>query len=159
MVKTGGKLDTTALPDEVDFEVDAFTREHLKELKLALAEADFSEAAIRTAWRESKNEDIAASIIGYIRQMALGSPLIPFDARVDRALKKILASRKWPLPQQKWLERIAKEVKHSIVLDDTTFEQGAFKTAGGMKNLQHVFDGKAQELFDQFEDAVWDDAA
>lgn len=135
------------------------TREHLKELKLALAEADFSEAAIRTAWRESKNEDIAASIIGYIRQMALGSPLVPFDARVERALKKILASRKWPLPQQKWLERIAKEVKHSIILDDTTFEQGAFKTAGGMKNLQHVFDGKAQELFDQFEDAVWDDAA
>ncbi len=76
------------------------TREHLKQLKLALAENEFNEAAVRTAWREAKNEDIAASIIGYVRQMALGSPLIPFEARVDRALMKFLASRNWPLPHK-----------------------------------------------------------
>ncbi len=135
------------------------TREHLKQLRLALAENEFSEIAVRTAWREAKNEDIAASIIGYVRQMALGSPLLPFEARVDRALKKILASRNWPLPQKKWLERIAKSVKNDIVLDDVTFEQPAFKNEGGLKRLQHIFDGKAQEVLDAFEEAVWEDAA
>jgi type I restriction enzyme R subunit len=135
------------------------TRENLRQLRLALAEAEFSETAIRTAWREAKNEDIAASIIGYIRQLALGSPLIPFEARVDRALKKILLSRKWPAPQQKWLERIAKEMKRAVIVDRTTFEEGAFKNAGGFKNLQHIFGGDALTLIDQFEDAVWEDAA
>ena len=135
------------------------TRAHLRELRLALAEHDFSEVALRTAWRESKNEDIAASIIGYVRQMALGSPLIPFEARVDRAMKKLLASHAWPLPQQKWLERIAKEMKRAIVIDQTTFEEGAFKNAGGLKNLQHVFKGEALSVIGEIEDAVWEDAA
>ena len=135
------------------------TREDLRQLRLALAEAEFSETAIRTAWREAKSEDIAASIIGYIRQLAIGSPLIPFEARVDRALKKILASRKWPAPQQKWLERIAKEMKRSIIIDGTTFEEGAFKNYGGFKNMQHVFSGDALTVLDQFEDAVWEDVA
>lgn len=135
------------------------TREDLRQLRLALAAAEFREATIRTAWREAKNEDIAASIIGYIRQLAIGSPLIPFEARVDRALKKILVSRKWPAPQQKWLERIAKEMKRSIIIDVTTFEEGAFKNAGGFKNLQHVFGNEAPTIIEQFEDAVWEDAA
>lgn len=135
------------------------TREHLKQLKLALAENEFSEAAVRTAWREAKNEDIAASIIGYVRQMALGSPLIPFEARVDRALKKILASKKWPLPQQKWLERIAKAVKNDVVLDEQTFDQPAFQNAGGLKMLQSAFGGEIMTIIDQFEDAIWEDAA
>lgn len=135
------------------------TRDNLRQLRLALAEAEFNETAIRTAWREAKNEDIAASIIGYIRQLAIGSPLIPFEARVDRALKKILASRKWPKPQQMWLERIAKEMKRSIIIDTTTFEEGAFKNAGGFKNLQHVFGNDAPTIIEQFEEAVWEDAA
>jgi len=135
------------------------TREHLRALRLALADAEFTEATIRTAWREAKNEDIAASIIGYIRQLALGSPLVPFEARVDRAIKKILASRAWPGPQKKWLERIAKEMKRSIVIDQSTFEEGAFKNAGGFKNMQHVFGNEAMKLVDQIADAVWEDAA
>ncbi len=135
------------------------TRAHLRELRLALAEHEFSEVALRTAWREAKNEDIAAGIIGYVRQMALGSPLIPFEARVDRAMKKLLAARAWPLPQQKWLERIAKEMKRAIVIDQTTFEEGAFKNAGGLKNLQHVFKGEALNVIGEIEDAAWEDVA
>jgi type I restriction enzyme R subunit len=135
------------------------TRENLRALRLALADAEFSETTVRTAWREAKNEDIAASIIGYIRQLALGSPLIPFDARVDRAIKKVLTSRPWPVPQRKWLERIAKEMKRSIVIDQTTFEEGAFQNAGGLRNMQHVFGNNAMAVIDQIEDAVWEDAA
>lgn len=135
------------------------TREHLRALRLALADAEFTEATIRTAWREVKNEDIAASIVGYIRQLALGSALVPFEARVDRAIKKILASRAWLGPQKKWLERIAKEMKRSIVIDQSTFEEGAFKNAGGLKNMQHVFGNEAMKVVDQMADAVWEDAA
>src|SRR6185369_13247885 len=43
------------------------TRQQLKELRLELDRAGFSETALRTAWREMTNEEIAASIIGFIR--------------------------------------------------------------------------------------------
>ena len=44
------------------------------------------------------NQEIAASIIGFIRQLALGSPLMAYRERVERALKKILSSRPWTAP-------------------------------------------------------------
>jgi len=135
------------------------TREDLRLVRVTLANANFNETAVRTAWREARNEDIAASIIGYIRQLAIGSPLVPFDARVDRAIKKILASQAWPAAQQKWLERIAKEMKRSIIIDQTTFGEGAFANAGGFRNMQHVFDNNAQAVIDQIGDAVWEDVA
>ena len=68
------------------------TREHLRELQVALAANTFTERMIGNAWKQAKDQDIAATLIGYIRQLALGSPLIPFEIRVDNALKKVLAS-------------------------------------------------------------------
>jgi type I restriction enzyme R subunit len=53
------------------------TRAELKALRLALDNAGYSETALRTAWRDATNADIAASIIGFIRQAALGDPLLP----------------------------------------------------------------------------------
>ena len=44
------------------------TRADLKELRLALASKGYSEANLRRAWADAKNEDIAASIIGFVRQ-------------------------------------------------------------------------------------------
>jgi hypothetical protein len=49
----------------------------------------FSETNLQVAWREMTNEDIAASIIGFIRQAALGDALVPYGDRVDKAMKKI----------------------------------------------------------------------
>jgi hypothetical protein len=71
------------------------TRAQLKELRLALDQAGYSEAALQTAWRETTNQDIAASIIGFIRRAAIGDPLVPYAKRVDRALETILARQPW----------------------------------------------------------------
>ena len=68
------------------------TRKQLRELALELDRAGFSEAKLVTAWREMTNQDIAASIVGYIRQAAIGDALLPYDQRVDRALNVILAT-------------------------------------------------------------------
>ena len=35
------------------------------------------------------NEDIAATITGFIRQAALGDPLVPYNGRVERAINKV----------------------------------------------------------------------
>ncbi|HEY9739720.1 MAG TPA: type I restriction-modification enzyme R subunit C-terminal domain-containing protein [Coleofasciculaceae cyanobacterium] len=75
------------------------TRAQLKELRLLLDAAGFSETNLQVAWWEMTNEDIAASIIGFIRQAALGDALVPYSDRADRAMKKILASRVWTVSQ------------------------------------------------------------
>lgn len=80
------------------------TRQQLRELSLELDKAGFSEANLSAAWKQMTNQEIAARIIGYIRQAALGDPLMPYEQRVDRALQTMLASRVWTTPQQQWLK-------------------------------------------------------
>jgi type I restriction enzyme R subunit len=75
------------------------TRKDLRELKLALDGRGYNEATLATAWRETTNQDMAASIMVYIRQAALGDPLVPYEQRVEKALQTILASRSWTTPQ------------------------------------------------------------
>ena len=62
------------------------TRAQLKELRLLLDGLGFSETNLQVAWREMTNEDIAASIIGFIRQAALGDALMPYGERLDKAM-------------------------------------------------------------------------
>jgi type I site-specific restriction endonuclease len=75
------------------------TRADLRALRLALDEKGYSEAKLRRAWADAKNQDIAASIIGYVRQAALGGPLVPYADRVRAAMQEVLASRTWSDPQ------------------------------------------------------------
>jgi type I restriction enzyme, R subunit len=71
----------------------------------------------------------------------------------------LLASRNWTEPQRRWLERIAIGVKSSLVVDASTFSQGAWVSKGGLHTLNQVFDGDALRVVKDLEDAAWDDAA
>src|SRR5262250_2574288 len=93
------------------------TRKQLRELALELDLAGFSETNLATAWREMTNQDIAARIIGFIRQAAIGDPLVPYEQRVDQALTTILGSRRWSMPQRQWLQRIAAQTKANLIVD------------------------------------------
>ncbi|MBP8807499.1 MAG: type I restriction-modification system endonuclease [Kofleriaceae bacterium] len=131
------------------------TRAQLKELGLALDAAGYSEAALRTAWRDATNQDIAASIIGFIRQAALGDALIPYAERVDRAVKTILARQAWTDPQRKWLARIADQLKVAHVVDPAALDLGSFKSDGGWKRADKIFDGKLAAVLGDLHDALW----
>lgn len=131
------------------------TRKQLKELKTALDDAGFSEATLRSAWKEKTNQDIAASIVGYVRQVALGDPLMPYADRVERALRKVLASQTWTDPQKKWLERIGKQLLQETVVDRAALDGGQFKTAGGFERINKVFGGKLEQVLGDLHDGVW----
>jgi type I restriction enzyme R subunit len=137
------------------------TRAQLKEIALALDEAGFSYQHLRTAWREARNEDIAAGIIGFIRAEAIGSPLVAYDERVDRALSRILGTKRyaWTAPQRKWLERIAKQLKKETVVDRAALDAGLFASHGGFERINPVFDGKLAELLADVQEAIWKDSA
>jgi type I restriction enzyme R subunit len=135
------------------------TRADLKAVKLALDQAGYSEIALRTAWRDWKNQDIAANIIGFIRARALGTPLVPYAERVEHALQAVLALRAWTTPQRQWLQRIANQIKADTVVDRDALDHGIFQSNGGFPRLNKLFDGQVQELLADFHGRIWDDAA
>jgi type I restriction enzyme R subunit len=135
------------------------TRKQLRELRLLLDEQGFSEANLKTAWREITNQDIAASIIGFIRNAATGSPLLSHEERVQRAMRRILASRQWTVPQRQWLERIGRQLERESIVDKEALDRGAFERDGGFSRLNRIFDGQLETVLGDIAEAMWDDAA
>jgi type I restriction enzyme R subunit len=138
------------------------TRQQLKELVLALDQAGFTEARLATAWRELTNQDIAARIVGYIRQAAIGDALLPYGERVDRALHRLLAhppgGKPWSTPQRDWLKRIAAQTKANLLVDRAAIDDPDLifrREGGGYTRLDKVFDGQLQPVLDAFNDALW----
>ena len=132
------------------------TRAQLRELKLALDSAGYSEASLRAAFRDVTNQDIAASIVGYVRRQALGDPLVPYAERVAGAVKRILASRPWTDPQRRWLTRIGQALDRELVIDRVALDREQFREqGGGFDRLNKVFDGKLPQIIGDLQDALW----
>lgn len=133
------------------------TREGLKSLKLELDRHSFTEKQLNTAWKEWKNEDIAADIISFIRRSALGSALIAHDARIRQAVEKLRGSHSFNKMQSDWLSRIEKSLLAETIIDRETFESGSFKTAGGFTKIDKVFGGKLDDYLHELNDYLYDD--
>lgn len=136
------------------------TRQQLKELHYELDKAGFSETSLATAWRDMTSQDIAARIIGFIRQAALGDALVPYSQRVDQALQSMLMSRPWTSPQREWLKKLAAQTKANVIVDRTALEKDmVFTEGGGFNRLNKLFDGQLQEVLENFNDTLWKPAA
>ncbi len=136
------------------------TRRQLRELSLALDAAGYPLSALRSAWAETRNQDVAASIVGFIRQRALGSPLVPYAQRVDRALAAVLRAHDFDRSQKMWLERIAAQLRREVIVDRAALDNGQFKVkAGGFGRLDKRFDGQLTQVLDELHTRLWEDAA
>lgn len=131
------------------------TRKQLKELRLLLDQNGYSEANLRTAWRNQTNHEIAASILGYIRQAALGEALIPFDQRVQHAMQKIYELHDWTPVQRNWLNRLSKQLVHEVVIDKQFINDlPAFQ--GGVKQLDKLLGSQLDSVLDQLREHLWE---
>jgi type I restriction enzyme, R subunit len=132
------------------------TRADLKELRMALDMKGYSEINLRRAWADAKNEDIAASIIGFVRQAALGDALIPYGDRLKTAMRTIMASKMWSAPQKSWLKRIGEQIEKSIVIDRETIDTNEpFASDGGFKRLNKVFEGELGSIISGINEEMW----
>lgn len=131
------------------------SRQSLKELAVELDRNHFREKDLQTAWREVKREEIAARIIGFIRQAALGEALIPWEQRVDKALEKILTSQPWKTPQREWLNLIAEQMKATTIVDEAALNEGIFKHQGGIKRANKLFEKPITDVLNRFNLALW----
>lgn len=135
------------------------TRKALLDLQEWFDAQNYDESTLRKAWQATKNEDIAARLIGHIRRAAMGDALLPFDTRVDKALNKIKASKNWNEAQLSWLERLAVSIKQQVVLDDTTFKTGNYRRSGGKRKLENIFEDELSSILQQFYEYMWDEPA
>lgn len=135
------------------------TRKGLVELQEWFDSQHFEESALRSAWKETRNEDIAARLIGHIRRAAVGDALKPFEERVNHALERIKQSNSWSSEQRTWLDRLAAALTEKVVLDDDVYKIGNFQRRGGKPKLMQVFDGELDSLLDQFSDYIWEEQA
>lgn len=133
----------------------ALTRLSLKQLAVELDLNHFREKDLQTAWKETKQEEIAARIIGFIRQASLGEALIPWEQRVDKALEKILNGQPWKTPQRDWLILIAAQMKATTIVDEAALNQGIFQHQGGIKRANKLFEKPVIEVLEQFNQAMW----
>ena len=131
------------------------TRAQLRELRLQLDAQGFTDANIRRAWSEAKNEDIAASIIGYVRQAALGDPLIPYADRVKRAVDAVIRKGSWTDVQKRWLHRIGEQLQKEIVVDRAALDEEPFRADGGFRVINKRFDGKLELVLADLSEELW----
>lgn len=133
------------------------TRQALKELKMALDEHGYSVPKLRTAWREWKNEDIAADIISFIRRQALGDPLLSHEERIKLAMKKVYALKPWTKIQRQWLERMEKQLIQETVFERSDFDKGAFRDHGGFDRINKIFEGNLTTVLGEINNALYPD--
>jgi type I restriction enzyme, R subunit len=133
----------------------ALTRKALKELKIALDQAGFTEKNLQVAWKDWKNEKIAADIISFIRRQALGDPLVSHEDRIRNAMARIYDMREWTTIQRQWLERIEKQLITQTVLDREDFDRGAFANSGGLNRLNKIFQGNFQQVLDAINESLY----
>ncbi len=130
------------------------TREQLRNVRLLLDQHGFSEVSLKSAWRNQTNQEIAASIIGYIRQAAIGEALLPFDQRVANAMQKIYALQQWTPVQRKWLDRLARQLVHEVVIDLQQVND-AFRNDGGLKSLNRNLGGHLERVLESLNENLW----
>lgn len=134
------------------------TRAELKQIANLLDEKGFSEASLRQAYGRARNADIAAHIIGFVRQAALGDALVPYQTRVENGVQRILDSREWTAEQKRWLQRIGRALKEQPVGDPAMLAEPLFAQNGGFPVIDQAFDHKLLDVLMDLNAAIWDSA-
>ncbi|WP_342708779.1 type I restriction-modification system endonuclease [Bradyrhizobium sp. B124] len=135
------------------------TRKELKALAVLLDENGFSEANLRQAYGRARNADIAAHIIGFVRQAAIGDPLVPYATRVENGVQQIIASRNWTAKQRQWLNRIGRALREQPVGDPEILADPLFAQAGGFEMVDREFDHGLGDVLKDLNSAIWDHPA
>jgi len=134
-------------------------RQSLKELKLLLDQEGFNARNLNSAWKDSKNVDIAADIISYIRTLAIGSTMVSHEDRVKNAVNKVRAMKDWNKIQLKWIDRIEKQLIQETIIKIEDLNKDPFMSDGGFKRLDKIFEHQLTDVIETINDNLYIDTA
>lgn len=132
-------------------------RKSLKELYLALDNAGYNSLGLRHAWKDVKNEDIAADIISFIRTLTLGTDLVDHETRIRRAVDNVRHMRTWNQTQKKWLDRFEAQLIHENILQKEDLDKPPFNESGGFKRLDKIFENRLEDILRDINENLYQD--
>lgn len=132
-------------------------RQSLKELYLLLDGAGYTSLNLRHAWKASRNEDIAADIISFIRTLSLGSHLVDHETRIRNAVGRIRKSRTWNKTQEKWLDRFEAQLIHETILRKEDLDRPPFAEEGGFARLNKIFEQQLENVLSEINNNLYQD--
>lgn len=135
------------------------TLKELKQIKLKLEQQGYKENSLQTAWKNANHVQTTADIISFIRQAAIGSPLVDHETRIRNAMQKIYGMADWSAIQKKWLRYIENQLIASSVLGPNAQEafnsNNFFKRNGGYKRLKKLFPDQIDEIVKTLNDNLY----
>ncbi len=134
-------------------------RKSLKGLMISLDQEGFNTNALKAAWKATKNEEIAADIISFIRTLAVGNALVSHEDRVKNAINKVRKMKDWNQVQKKWIDRFEKQLMKEAVIQPQDLNESPFDDAGGFQRLNKVFDNQLTEVIDTINDNLYNQSA
>lgn len=134
-------------------------RKSLKELYLLLDGAGYTPLNLQHAWKATKNEDIAADIISFIRTLSLGSHLVDHKTRIYNAMNKIRKSKAWNKTQEKWLQRFEDQLIHETILRKEDLDKPPFTEEGGFTRLNKIFEQQLETVLQQINENLYSETA
>ncbi len=69
-------------------------------------------------------------------------------------MQNIYTLQPWTTLQRKWLDRLAKQLVHEVVIDPQQVND-AFRNDGGLKGLDRNLGGNLQRVLDALNDSLW----
>lgn len=134
------------------------TREELKSLRLTLDREGFTTQQLNTAISQMTNEEIAADIISLIRRYAIGSVLISHEARIRKAVEKLVKAHKFSKQEMNWIKRMETYLMNESVLNVKIFDEDVrFKEQGGFKKIDKVFQNQLENIVLELNTYLYDD--
>ena len=130
-------------------------RNSLKELYLLLDAKGYNIKSLNAAWKDSKNEDIAADIISLIRTLAIGDTIISHEERIKKAIEKVKHLNSWNAIQMKWIERFEKQLLQENIIQKEDLDKAPFAESGGYKRLNKIFNNELDDILTTLNDQLY----
>lgn len=134
------------------------TREDLKSLLLTLDREGFTTQQLNTAISQMTNEEIVADIISLIRRYAIGSDLISHEARIRKAVDKLIKAHKFSKQEMNWIKRMEGYLMNESILNVKAFDEDVrFKEKGGFNKINKVFQNQLESIVLELNTYLYDD--
>jgi type I restriction enzyme R subunit len=134
-------------------------RKSLRELMIILDRQGYNVTTLKAAWKATKNQDIAADIISFIRTLAVGNALISHEDRIKQALAKVRALHPWSKVQEKWINRFEMQLLKETVIQPQDLDESPFDDAGGFQKLDKIFENRLREVIETINENLYNQSA
>lgn len=133
-------------------------RQDLKQLLTTLSENGYPINNLNTALNSLNNTQITSDIISIVRQCALGAAPISHEQRIKNAIAKLKGKYYFTKKEEIFLNQIENYLIVESVINEQTFNTAPqFKTKGGFRRINKVFNEKLPEIIDELNNYLYDD--